>query len=77
MEANLCFDSKIAHFATRAQNKDVEIAAGVASPSKTNQKKKEDEVQYGELVFNAPAPKKSEMPKGQDECVYSQVQHGQ
>ncbi|KAK3519808.1 hypothetical protein QTP70_006484 [Hemibagrus guttatus] len=41
----------------------------------SNQKKKEDEVQYGELVFNTPAQKKSKVSKVQEECVYSGVQH--
>ncbi|KAK3552860.1 hypothetical protein QTP86_024259 [Hemibagrus guttatus] len=43
----------------------------------SNQKKKEDEVQYGELVFNTPAQKKSKVSKVQEECVYSGVQHSQ
>ncbi|KAK3521117.1 hypothetical protein QTP86_015411 [Hemibagrus guttatus] len=41
----------------------------------SNQKKKEDEVQCGELVFNTPAQKKSKVSKVQEECVYSGVQH--
>ncbi|KAK3552861.1 hypothetical protein QTP86_024258 [Hemibagrus guttatus] len=41
----------------------------------SNQKKKEDKVHYGELVFNTPAQKKSKVPKVLEECVYSGVQH--
>ncbi|GAA6081810.1 uncharacterized protein LOC113659134 isoform X4, partial [Tachysurus ichikawai] len=40
----------------------------------SNQKKKEDDVQYGELVFNTPAQKKCKVPKVQEDCVYSGVQ---
>ncbi|KAK3519809.1 hypothetical protein QTP70_006483 [Hemibagrus guttatus] len=43
----------------------------------SNQKKKEDKVHYGELVFNTPAQKKSKVPKVLEECVYSGVQHSQ
>ncbi|GAA6092863.1 uncharacterized protein LOC113648365 isoform X2 [Tachysurus ichikawai] len=43
----------------------------------TSNQKKEDDVQYGELVFNTPAQKKSRLPKVQEDCVYSEVQHSQ
>ncbi|KAK2829104.1 hypothetical protein Q7C36_017094 [Tachysurus vachellii] len=52
------------------QNEGVEYGTVVTS----NQKKKEDDVQYGELVFNTPAQKKSKLPKVQEDCVYSGVQ---
>ncbi|GAA6092865.1 uncharacterized protein LOC113659134 isoform X4 [Tachysurus ichikawai] len=58
---------------TPVQNEGVEYGTVVTS----NQKKKEDDVQYGELVFNTPAQKKSKPPKVQEECVYSGVQHSQ
>ncbi|XP_047657169.1 uncharacterized protein LOC113651602 isoform X3 [Tachysurus fulvidraco] len=53
-----------------AQNEGVEYGTVVTS----NQKKKEDDVQYGELVFNTPAQKKCKVPKVQEDCVYSGVQ---
>ncbi|XP_053544390.1 uncharacterized protein LOC128635427 isoform X1 [Ictalurus punctatus] len=62
---------------SQAQDKDMEYATVVTHPSQRNQKKNEEEVQYGKLVFNTPDQKKSVMPKVQEECVYSQVQHGQ
>ncbi|XP_058274868.1 uncharacterized protein LOC131371112 [Hemibagrus wyckioides] len=58
---------------TPVQYEGVEYGTVVTS----NQKKKEDEVQYGELVFNTPAQKKSKVSKVQEECVYSGVQHSQ
>ncbi|XP_060758485.1 uncharacterized protein LOC132869169 isoform X2 [Neoarius graeffei] len=80
--------SQVTHFPTNttktrprttqeAQDERVEYATVAACPSQRKQKKKEDEVQYGELVFNTPAQKKSKIPKVQEECVYSDVQHGQ
>ncbi|KAF4092384.1 hypothetical protein AMELA_G00020450 [Ameiurus melas] len=62
---------------SQAQDKDMEYATVVTHPSQRNQKKNEEEVQYGNLVFNTPDQKKSKMPKVQEECVYSQVQLGQ
>lgn len=62
-------------FVFLAQQEEVEYATVVSRASKKKQKK-EDEVQYGELVFNTPAKNKRESPKVQDDCVYSQVQHG-
>ncbi|KAK2829106.1 hypothetical protein Q7C36_017096 [Tachysurus vachellii] len=56
---------------TPVQNEGVEYGTVVTS----NQKEKEDDVQYGELVFNTPAQKKSKVHKVQEECVYSGVQH--
>ena len=52
-----------------AQYEGVEYGTVVTS----NQKKKEDDVQYGELVFNTPAQKKCKVPKVQEDCVYSEV----
>ncbi|MGL4646258.1 MAG: hypothetical protein ACRCVL_03915 [Cetobacterium sp.] len=52
------------------QNEGVEYGTVVTS----NQKKKGDDVQYRELVFNTPAQKKSKLPKVQEDCVYSGVQ---
>lgn len=59
----------------QAQVDNVEYAVVVPRGSNKKQKSYEDEVQYGELVFNTPA-KNHPMPKVQDDCVYSQVQRG-
>ncbi|XP_053370440.1 uncharacterized protein LOC128544406 isoform X3 [Clarias gariepinus] len=60
-----------------AHDEDVEYAEVVTRATKRKQKKKEDEVQYGELVFNTPARSKHKVAKVQDDCVYSHVQHNQ
>ncbi|KAL7861119.1 hypothetical protein AOLI_G00174680 [Acnodon oligacanthus] len=60
----------------QAQEQDVEYATVITQPKKKKQKQAQDEVQYGELVFNTGGAKhRREQPKEQDECVYSQVQH--
>ncbi|KAF5893323.1 uncharacterized protein DAT39_016974, partial [Clarias magur] len=46
-----------------AQGEDVEYAEVVPRATKRKQKKKEDEVQYGELVFNTPARNKHKVAK--------------
>ncbi|XP_053370441.1 uncharacterized protein LOC128544406 isoform X4 [Clarias gariepinus] len=60
-----------------SHDEDVEYAEVVTRATKRKQKKKEDEVQYGELVFNTPARSKHKVAKVQDDCVYSHVQHNQ
>ncbi|KAM9457229.1 uncharacterized protein Hap1MRO34_018473 isoform 2-T2 [Clarias gariepinus] len=66
----------------QAQDDAVEHAMVVTPPSQRKKKKKkkkmkkECDVQYGELVFNTPDKKEKEMPKVQEESVYSQIQHG-
>ncbi|KAF7698371.1 hypothetical protein HF521_004881 [Silurus meridionalis] len=61
---------------SHVQDDNVEYAAVAIEGSKRKTKKNEDEVQYGELVFNTPAKNKSKGPKVQDDdCVYSQVHH--
>ncbi|KAI5628907.1 hypothetical protein C0J50_2609 [Silurus asotus] len=61
---------------SHVQDDNVEYAAVSIQSSKRKTKKNEDEVQYGELVFNTPAKSKSKEPKVQDDdCVYSQVHH--
>ncbi|XP_058232525.1 uncharacterized protein LOC131344321 isoform X3 [Hemibagrus wyckioides] len=61
---------------SQAQVDNVEYAVVVPRGSNKKQKSYEDEVQYGELVFNTPAKNHHPMPKVQDDCVYSQVQRG-
>ncbi|XP_060748603.1 uncharacterized protein LOC132861210 [Tachysurus vachellii] len=61
---------------SRAQVEDVEYATVVPRASKKKPKKYEEEVQYGELVFNTPAKNPRQTPKVEDDCVYSQVQRG-
>ncbi|XP_060757175.1 uncharacterized protein LOC132868360 isoform X1 [Neoarius graeffei] len=59
-----------------AQDDETEYAMVVPQNNRRKQQKKtEDEVQYGELVFNTAAKNKRKTPKEQDDCVYSQVQH--
>ncbi|XP_072549552.1 natural killer cell receptor 2B4-like isoform X6 [Salminus brasiliensis] len=58
----------------QAQEESVEYASVVTQPKK-KKKKQEDEVQYGEVVFKTPAKQQREQAEGQEECVYSQVQH--
>ncbi|KAL6475948.1 hypothetical protein MHYP_G00144470 [Metynnis hypsauchen] len=61
-----------------AQEEDVEYATVFTQPKKKKQKQAEDEVQYGEVVFNTGGAKhRREQPKEQDDCVYSQVQRNQ
>ncbi|XP_049324143.1 uncharacterized protein LOC103031569 isoform X9 [Astyanax mexicanus] len=60
----------------RVQEEEVEYASAVRQPKQKKKKKKEpkeEEVQYGEVVFKTPAKKQREQPE--EECVYSQVQH--
>ncbi|KAF5888870.1 uncharacterized protein DAT39_021430, partial [Clarias magur] len=57
-----------------ARDKDMENAEAVPRATRKKQKKKEDEVQYGELVFNTPGRNKHKVAKVQDDCVYSHVQ---
>ncbi|XP_037400595.1 uncharacterized protein LOC108415874 [Pygocentrus nattereri] len=61
----------------QAQEEDVEYATVVTQPKKKKkQKQAEEEVQYGEVVFNTGGAKhQREQPKEQEDCVYSQVQH--
>ncbi|KAL7849835.1 hypothetical protein SRHO_G00191840 [Serrasalmus rhombeus] len=60
----------------QAQEEDVEYATVVTQPKKKKkQKQAEEEVQYGEVVFNTGGAKhQREQPKEQEDCVYSQVQ---
>ncbi|KAF5893324.1 uncharacterized protein DAT39_016958, partial [Clarias magur] len=60
---------------SQSRNEGVEYAEVVPRATKRKQKKKEDEVQYGELVFNTPARNKHKVAKEPDDCVYSHVQH--
>ncbi|KAK3552455.1 hypothetical protein QTP86_011962 [Hemibagrus guttatus] len=60
----------------QAQVDSVEYAVVVPRASNKKQKSYEDEMHYGELVFNTPAKNHHPMSKVQDDCVYSQVQHG-
>ncbi|XP_053506357.1 uncharacterized protein LOC128623354 isoform X3 [Ictalurus furcatus] len=61
---------------SQGQDEDVEYAMVGTRSNKRKAMKKDDEVQYGELVFNNPAKNKRETPRVQDDCVYSQVHHG-
>ncbi|XP_053544426.1 uncharacterized protein LOC108277599 isoform X1 [Ictalurus punctatus] len=61
---------------SQGRDEDVEYAMVGTRSNKRKEMKKEDEVQYGELVFNTPAKNKRETPRLQDDCVYSQVHHG-
>ncbi|XP_047657153.1 uncharacterized protein LOC113648365 isoform X5 [Tachysurus fulvidraco] len=61
---------------SQAHVEDVEYASVVLRASNKKPKKYEEEVQYGELVFNTPAKNTRQTPKVQDDCVYSQVQRG-
>ncbi|GAA6066706.1 uncharacterized protein LOC113648365 isoform X1, partial [Tachysurus ichikawai] len=61
---------------SRAEFEDVEYATVVHRASNKKPKKYEEEVEYGELVFNTPAKNPRQTPKVQDDCVYSQVQRG-
>lgn len=61
---------------SHAQDEDVEYAMVGTRTSKGKEMKIEDEVQYGELVFNTSAKNKCETPRVQDDCVYSHVHHG-
>lgn len=60
-----------------AQDEEVEYATVVGREKKKKQTRIEDEVQYGELVFNTSAKSKHKKANVQDDCVYSQVRHGQ
>ncbi|KAK3521114.1 hypothetical protein QTP86_001361 [Hemibagrus guttatus] len=66
-EARLRWFGHVQRRDTPVQYEGVEYGTVVTS----NQKKKEDEVQYGELVFNTPAQKKSKVSKVQEEITVS------
>ncbi|XP_062874778.1 uncharacterized protein LOC134336037 [Trichomycterus rosablanca] len=63
--------------ASQAQEDGVEYATVATRDNKKKPKQMEDDVQYGELVFNNAAKNKQKKIKAQeDDCVYSQVRQG-